>query len=663
MQFGKKRQVPMGGMPGWGSKDPQTLPPQVAMELMNGGKPRIGEKEIAKAAEILQRYKDGKASLEERIISNDQWYKMQHWSQMRKKNNDKTENVPVPQPTSGWLFNSLSNKHADAMDNFPEPMVLPREQTDQESARALSDVLPVVMEYNDFETTYDRAWWRKLKNGAVPYGVFWNKELGNGLGDVEVVAIDMLKLFWEPGITDLQDSSNLFICELVDEALLNGEYPEHTGKMKGSVITLGTYIFDDAVDNSEKCLVVDWYYKVKTPGGKTVVHYAKFAGSALLYASENDPNYQQTGWYADGSYPVVMDVLFPEEGTPAGFGYVDICKDPQMYIDKLWANILKHSDLATRLKFFVGVNTDIDEKELMDPTKVLVHCSGEVNEDRLKQILVKPLDAIYASVLQMKVDEMKDTSSNRDVNQGSTSGATAAAAIAALQEAGNKTSRDMLKGAYRAYAEICRMVVERMRQFYTEERTFRITNTSGGYSFMPFSNAGIVEQQLPPAYAGQELEPGYEPVFRVPIFDIKIHAQRKNPFSRMEQNERALSLYSAGFFMPEKAQESLMALDMMDFEGIDEVREKVRQGQTLLNIVQQMAAKMDQMAMIIQSLTGAPKSGDQNAASSTNAQGNAEAAKAAKAEGTQLASAVMASQQPQTPYMQQMVHRSTPKME
>ena len=88
------------------------------------------------------------------------------------------------------------------------------------------------------------------------------------------------------------------------------------------------------------------------------------------------------------------------------------------------------------------------------------------------------------------------------------------------------------------------------------------------------------------------------------MFDVKIKAQKKNPFSRMEQNERAKELYGLGFFNPERAQEALGALEMMEFEGIDKVREQVQQGQTLLNICQQMSQQMDQMALLLQALTG-----------------------------------------------------------
>ena len=622
-------------------------------------RPRIGEKEIARAIDILTKYKQGKAMLETRVVEDELWWELRHWEVMRRDRSRTGKDTDVrPEPTSAWLFNSITNKHADAMDNFPEPVVLPREQNDEQSAKTLSSILPVVLEYNDFEQTYSDNWWEKLKHGTAAYGVFWDPEKDNGLGDIAVQEIDLLKLFWEPGITDIQKSRNLFIVELVDEDLLEQMYPEHKGHLGGSVIDVKEYIYDDTVDTSNKSVVVDWYYKRKNPAGQTILHYAKFVGTTLLYASENDPDYQERGWYDHGLYPVVLDVLFPEKGTPVGFGYVAICKDPQLYIDKLSANILENAMMTTRKRFFASDSTGINEEEFKDWSKPIVHVQGELDDRRLQEIVTQPLPSVYLDVMQLKVEEMKDTASNRDVNSGSTgSGVTAAAAIAALQEAGNKSSRDMIAASYRTHVQINSMCIELMRQFYDETRSFRITgNTPGSYRFEEFNNAAIRDQPMPTAYPGQET------VYRRPIFDVKIKAQKKNPFSRMEQNERAKELYGLGFFNPERAQEALGALEMMEFEGIDKVREQVQQGQTLLNICQQMSQQMDQMALLLQALTGKDMGVGAEPQGSGNSQGGSRPAGRSAGGGSGLASAVTQAQTPMTDYGTRLAARSIPNM-
>lgn len=640
------------GVPGITEQKQDMSPEMAAMLLtMPEDAPIITDKDVERGIDLLTKYKDGKSNLESRIVNDELWWELRHWEgigQSKAKRVDRSgkevkSTPPQPKPTSAWLFNTIQNKHADAMDNYPEPVVLPREESDEQSAKMLSQILPVVQEYNHFEQVYSDNWWEKLKHGTAAYGVFWDSQKDNGLGDIEIRNIDLLNLFWEPGITDIQKSRNLFIVDLVDNDLLEKEYPELEGKQKGKVIDVKEYIYDDSVDTSEKSVVVDWYYKVKTPSGRTALHYVKFVGSTLLYASQNDPEYRDRGFYDHGMYPVVLDVMYPEKGTPIGFGYVAICKDPQLYIDKLSANILENAMMATKKRFFVSDSTAINEEEFLDWNRPMVHVNGELGDQRVKEIVTQPLSDIYVTVAQMKIEEMKDTAANRDVNSGGTTNVTAAAAIAALQEAGNKASRDMIAASYRAYTQINTLCVELMRQFYDVSRSFRITGEGNEYQFVTFDNSGLQDQVTGLDTLGNEM-------YRRPVFDLKIKAQKKNPFSRMEQNERAKELYSLGFFAPENAQASLIALEMMDFEGIQTVREKVMQGQTLLNMVMQM---QQQLAVITGALM--PQEETRQKGGNNTGGGEAEA-------HSELASGIMEAQTPMTGYGQALAKRSVPSV-
>ena len=640
------------GIPGIVPEEQDMAPEMAAMLLQRTEQtPTITDRDVERGIDLLTKYKDGKSNLENRIVNDELWWELRHWEgigQSKAKRVDKsgkevTSTPPEPKPSSAWLFNTIQNKHADAMDNYPEPVVLPRERSDEQSAKTLSQILPVVQEYNHFEQVYSDNWWEKLKHGTAVYGVFWDPKKDNGLGDIEIRDIDLLKLFWEPGITDIQKSRNLFIVDLVDNDLLDSEYPQLKGKKKGKVVDVKEYIYDDNVDTSDKSVVVDWYYKVKTPDGRTALHYIKFVGSTLLYASENDPEYRERGFYDHGMYPVVLDVMYPEKGTPIGFGYVAICKDPQLYIDKLSANILENAMMATKKRFFVSDTTAINEQEFLDWNRPLVHVNGPLDDGRIQEIVTQPLSDIYVTVAQMKIEEMKDTAANRDVNSGGTTNVTAAAAIAALQEAGNKASRDMIAASYRAYTQINTLCVELMRQFYDLSRSFRITGEGSEYQFIDFDNTGLQDQVTGIDTMGN-------PMFRRPVFDLKIKAQKKNPFSRMEQNERAKELYAMGFFAPENAQASLIALDMMDFEGIQTVKEKVMQGQTLLNMVMQMSQQLSAITGVLMPQEETQSGGGTNTAESGGGG------------GSRLASGIMEAQTPMTGYGQALAKRSTPSV-
>jgi flagellar motor protein MotB len=551
----------------------------------------LTSEDLSIARDKLRKYKDYKGELERRIRNNEEWWKLRHWGISQSKEDRDAKHMA--EPVSAWLHNSINNKHADMMDNYPEPMVLPREESDDPTAKTLTAILPVILEYNDYEQVYSDSAWYKLKQGCSAKIVGWNSRKNNGLGDVDIRRIDLLNLFWEPGISDIQDSENVFHVQLVSNDILRKNYPDAAAVIGNKEIDLTQYVCQDAVDDGEKTAVIDWYYK-RDNGTREVLHYCKFVGDVILYASENDPDYAERGFYDHGKYPFVLDSLFIQEGSPAGFGYIDIMRDPQMYIDKMNQVILDTSVKSSKARYFISDNAGVNEEEFNDWTKEVIHYSG--NPDGILPFNQIEPSAANMNVLQHKIEELKETSGNRDFSQGSTqSGVTAATAIAALQEAGSKLSRDMIKATYRSFKKECELVIELIRQFYDEPRKFRILGEKGDQEFRVFSNDTM--RAIP---QGEDF--GVDLGEKQPVFDVSVAAAKKSTYSRMSQNELALQFYGQGFFAPGNADASLACLDMMEFEGKEKIMQKVEQNGTLY---QQCMAMQQQIAQL-QAMLGGP---------------------------------------------------------
>ena len=550
----------------------------------------IGKEQVQKAHQTLMKYKEGKANLEQRIVENEQWYKIRHWECLRDKNDE-------IKPTSAWLFNCIANKHADAMDNFPSPNILPREEGDKGEAEMLTSIIPVVLDQNEFEQTYSDVWNYKLKTGTGVYGVFWDNSKLNGLGDISIRKVDIINLFWESGIQDIQKSRNFFHVELKDNDLLAGAYPQLQGRLGTGTMDIAKYIYDDSVDTSNKSIVVDWYYK-KSQNGKTVLHYCKYVNDEVLFATENDPNYAEKGWYDHGLYPFVFDTLFPVEGTPCGFGYIDIGKDAQAYIDRGNQAIMKNMMANARPRYFIRTDGAVNEAEFSDTSKDFIHVDGNLGQDSILPVQPNTLNNIYVEVINNKIDELKETTGNRDISTGgTTSGVTAASAIAAMQEAGSKLSRDNNKASYRVFRKICFMMIELIRQFYDMPRCFRIMGENGAARFVQYSNAGIS-----PQFQGVEM--GVDMGYRLPMFDIEVTAQKQSPYSKMSQNELALQFFGAGFFNPQIADQALACIDMMDFDRKHFVAQKIAQNGTMYQQLMQAQQQVVALASVIDEMKG-----------------------------------------------------------
>ena len=546
-------------------------------------KPPIGAEEVARAEQILQKYKVGKAALDQRLVDNELWFRMGHW-----KNYQNPMMEGKPQPSSGWLFNSIANKHADAMDNYPAPNVLPRAPDDEQTARVLSSVLPVVLEQADYEQVYSDTWWRKLKQGTGVKGVFWDPEQRGGVGEITVRPMNLLMLYWEPGVDDIQASPNFFSLSLEDTDQLTERWPQLEGHST-SALEVPHYLHDGGLDTNGKSVVVDWYYKKRNAEGRRVLHYCKFCNGVVLYASENDPEYAGRGFYDHGQYPFVFDPLFVEEDSPAGFGYIDVMKECQTAIDRMNHAMDENVLLSSKQRYVLSDAAGVNEEELADFSRDIVHVVGRLGDDSFRPLQTTGLQGNSLSYRNSRIEELKEISGNRDMTQGGTAGGvTAASAIAALQEAGSKLSRDMLKSAYRAFAKECYLIMDLMRQFYDEERVFRIIGETGRSEFVHFSGAALRAQALP-GVGGVELGS------REPIFDIVVSAEKKSTFSRLSQNETAKECYQLGFFAPRNADAALAALEMMDFEGIEKVRQRVRQNGTLAQRLEQLQSQLVQL--------------------------------------------------------------------
>lgn len=554
---------------------------------------------------ILEKYRSGKHRLETRIVNAEHWWRQRNEFTEEYRKTDNGDQDQGFQSKSAWLFNVLAAKHADYHEAFPTLNFLARAQDDKAEALMLSKIVPAVLKQNHFEETYDLVGWQKLKTGTGVYKIVWDKTKHNGLGDVSVVRRSMLNVFWEPGITHIQDSKYFFDVEMVDIETLKDEYPElKEESLKSSGLTLTKLPTEDYVTEDDKVALVDVYYKRR---GK--LHYAKYVGQTVLYATENDNEVfreerdpmtgtitgvhtkASDGLYDHGLYPYEFDVLYPLENSPAGFGYVDVAANAMTRIDLMNQAFLQNVMWGAKPRYFKRKDGGINEEELMDTKKVIVHVNGTLDEQELRLIDTQPLNGNQINVQANTIAELRETTGNTEAGNGiAQSGVTAASAYAALQEASGKTSRDSTLTSYRAMENIGYMVMELIRQFYDQPRYFRIMGDYGMEKYISFDNSGMKPQW-------QGVIGGMDMGYRVPEFDIDVVPERNSSYTRISQNELALQLYSAGFFAPQNADQSLACLSVMDFDSKDDVERKVSQNGTMYESLLQWQKLAMELAM------------------------------------------------------------------
>jgi len=520
---------------------------------------KVAPELISKALKMYEVYKSEKQPLNDRICENDRWYKRWHEVNTLPPYRDSDNAL---NSATAYVFSAIENKYADAIDNFPYAHLLEREPGDRKTAQILSKILPAQLEMSGFKKCYKRNWRKKLKFGTGIYGVFYNAEQG----EIELQALNILSVYCDMNLPDVQDSQFLFLSQAIDNAVLKQQYPKYAHLFDGDA-TVDTFSGRSVVrDRSE---VLDCYYK-KPEGG---VHLLKFVKGQVIDASEDIPGYEK-GLYAHGCYPVIFDVLYPQEDCPFGYGVVDVIRNPQMYIDRLDGIILKNAVLSGKQRWLVKDKGAINEEEFKDWSKDIVHVDGSLDEAHIRPVQAGRISNFIVQHRLEKINELKEVIGNRDFQQGGTvGGVTAASAIASLQETGEKLSRSMIDDSYDAYKELVVMCIELMREFYEKERVYRITNELGDVEFTTFSNRLLTGVEYERDALGFPVSVDYRRV----EFDIEIVPVRNNPSSKEQNNQVIMELWKSGFFRDDMLDSAVLALESMHFDGKELLIENMKQ--------------------------------------------------------------------------------------
>ena len=107
-------------------------------------------------------------------------------------------------------------------------------------------------------------------------------------------------------------------------------------------------------------------------------------------------------------------------------------------------------------------------------------------------------------------------------------------------------------------------------------------------AFASFDNSGIKPQP-------QGVDFGLYMGERLPLFDIDVGAQKATTYNKISQNELMLQFYNLQFFNPQNATQALACLEGMDFNGKQDVVERIQRNGSL----QEAFVQLYQMAIMM----------------------------------------------------------------
>lgn len=490
---------------------------------------KVNKNLIYEALDAYKTYKADREPLISRIRDNEAFYRMSYERTYDGINEDMACDTP-------FIFSAIENCRADAIDNYPVANIIERDPEGSRVAELLRKVIEAQLEIADFKAVYKENVRNKLKYGTAVYGVFYDSDTKN----IDLRAIDILDIYVDMHIPDIEDSRFVFINAAIENDILRERYPDFKDLFSGDaqVETLG-----DTYSLKDRTVVTDCYYKL----ANGAVHMMKLCNDTVIEATEDMTGYED-GLYTHGKYPVIFDIMYPSADSPFGFGMIDIGKSTQVEINKLDDAICENIICGAKPRYLAKRNGGISEEEFCDFSKSIVHYEGDT--DSICAISHNALSDSILSHRETKKEELKEILANRDFQQGGTTGGvTAASAIETLRQAGEKRSRAIITDTYDTYKSIIYMVIELMRQFFVTPRMYRVCDSTGKKSFAEFSKDMMYSCDRP-------LE-----------FDIDVTIQRENPYSRESINKTIMDLWKMGLLHSDNVNASVIAIKNMQFDG------------------------------------------------------------------------------------------------
>jgi hypothetical protein len=389
----------------------------------------------------------------------------------------------------------------------PQADVTGREKSDKEVALKLSDIIAFVFDRNVFDKQ-----WRDIVMQGVQYGPFigyvpWDGDFMGGagpnrwIGEIRTLCQKKDEIYFDPAIRDLEE--NLQDCRFIHQ-----RYPKNLDYIKDKWDN-GKYVTAEQLDDYETevsgadyqraTIIRSWHrgvpkfisekdkesyekkakeatdeyakqmYEDMAAGTLKGVHCAYTAGNVFL---EYTPYV-----YEDGLYPFAYAVLYQDEKNPYGYGEMRNILNPQIAYNKC-AEI----EMAAAAVEGLGggyYDKGTISKPQMDEINENSHVAGAWHEVNSKAGMQKKEGTQTPQSLVLFKDFLKtniDTiSQNTAIMQGVSPGAnvpySSVKELGSRADVRNKGKMNILE---RFMTQFMRLMINRIAQFYTDEREYRI---------------------------------------------------------------------------------------------------------------------------------------------------------------------------------------------
>ena len=433
-------------------------------------------------------------------------------------------------PTGNTLGSCVDNMIADQIDNLPEAVMLPEREETAQSAEEMDDVVSFVLYRAGWPGKYQTLMEDAIVTGTGVAQVFWDENLEDGEGMVNVLAWHPEDFYPDPMYEDIQDGRGCFKATRTSVAWIEERYPQARGYVTGD-----EYAREDENDgqtpegDTRVTLLEFWYKKYDAATKRTRVHMAQTAGRALLFSTETGYGAERAypeGLYAHGEYPFVLYKYRDAWRRPFGTGLIYDYYDTQTAIDRYAKYIDDNARESSVQRHFIRRGSGVNPDDVADMRKTIIEWEGNDIREVMQTVQAEPINGQVYEMMRYLADTMKQDCGQNQFTRGEGGlNVTAGTAIHYLQEAGGKITRwhgERFKDAFRKMIE---QILWVLSEYMEPGRKLRII---GGWNSSGGMRERIIELIAPDKRGGALPRPAYT---------VRVQVQRGNPNQIQADNE------------------------------------------------------------------------------------------------------------------------------
>ena len=433
-------------------------------------------------------------------------------------------------PTGNTLGSCVDNMIADQIDNLPEAVMLPEREETAQSAEEMDDVVSFVLYRAGWPGKYQTLMEDAIVTGTGVAQVFWDENLEDGEGMVNVLAWHPEDFYPDPMYEDIQDGRGCFKATRTSVAWIEERYPQARGYVTGD-----EYAREDENDgqtpegDTRVTLLEFWYKKYDAATKRTRVHMAQTAGRALLFSTETGYGAERAypeGLYAHGEYPFVLYKYRDAWRRPFGTGLIHDYYDTQTALDRYAKYIDDNARESSVQRHFIRRGSGVNPDDVADMRKTIIEWEGNDIREVMQTVQAAPINGQVYEMMRYLADTMKQDCGQNQFTRGEGGlNVTAGTAIHYLQEAGGKITRwhgERFKDAFRRMIE---QILWVLSEYMEPGRKLRII---GGWNSSGGMRERIIELIAPDKRGGALPRPAYT---------VRVQVQRGNPNQIQADNE------------------------------------------------------------------------------------------------------------------------------